>query len=224
MGPLGTKGCIITVETQNFTNRSLMIKTEVTGMNRKLLILTLFVVTIGVVYFFTGSGIAPANAQTDEQKMPEVIVLGKDAKLGQVTFNHVKHNGGAYNITPGTAIACISCHHTAQPASEIVKHPPLATAWPADRTTTLTGELFAKGAKAAGVAACRDCHSRADMKPKLLDKIPEVKHEGSAALISLNNQQALHRTCIGCHTEVKKTLPASKAPVQAQCMMCHKKA
>ncbi|HTH51004.1 MAG TPA: hypothetical protein VL501_03675, partial [Pyrinomonadaceae bacterium] len=40
---------------------------------------------------------APALAQT----MPDVIILGKDAKLGQVTFNHAKHNGGAYNITPG---------------------------------------------------------------------------------------------------------------------------
>ena len=40
-------------------------------------------------------------------KMPEVVTLGKDAKLGQVTFNHVKHNGGTYNITPGTPIACI---------------------------------------------------------------------------------------------------------------------
>ena len=33
-----------------------------------------------------------------QPKMPEVITLGKDAKLGQVTFNHVKHNGGTYSI------------------------------------------------------------------------------------------------------------------------------
>ncbi len=161
--------------------------------------------------------------KADEQKMPEVIVLGKDAKLGQVTFSHAKHNGGTYSITPGSPIACISCHHTAQPAAEIAKHAPLKTAWPADRTTSLTAELFAKDAKAAGVAGCRECHARTGEKPKLLDAIPEIKHEGSPALITLNNMTALHRTCAGCHGEVRKTVATSKGPIQTQCTMCHKK-
>lgn len=161
--------------------------------------------------------------KADEQKMPEVIVLGKDAKLGQVTFSHAKHNGGTYNITPGSAIACISCHHTAQPVAEILKHAPLKTAWPSDRTTSLTAELFAKDAKAAGVAGCRECHARTGEKPKLLDAIPEIKHEGSPALITVNNMTAFHRTCAGCHGEVRKTLPLSKGPIQTQCTMCHKK-
>src|SRR6187200_2744585 len=77
-------------------------------------------------------------------KMPEVIVLAKDNKLGTVTFNHVSHNGGKYSIDGTGPIACIECHHTAQPAAEVVKHPPLKTSWPADRTTTLTSELFTK--------------------------------------------------------------------------------
>lgn len=161
--------------------------------------------------------------KADEQKMPEVIVLGKDAKLGQVTFSHAKHNGGTYSITPGSPIACTSCHHTAQPASEIAKHPPLKTAWPTDRATSLTAELFAKDAKAAGVAGCRECHARTGEKPKLLDAIPEIKHEGSPALITMNNMTAFHRTCAGCHGEVRKTLPLSKGPIQTQCTMCHKK-
>ena len=174
------------------------------------------------IVYFAGSGYI--NAQTQEvQKMPEVVMLGKDAKLGQVTFNHIKHNGGTYTITPGTPIACTTCHHTARPAAEIAKNPPLKTAWPADRTTTLTQELFDKDPKAAGVAACRDCHAREKEKPKLLDKIPEIKHEGSAALMTMTNMQAFHRTCAGCHGEVRKTVPASKGPIQTQCMMCHKK-
>lgn len=170
-----------------------------------------------------GSGRASAQ-QADEPKMPDVVILGKDAKLGQVTFNHVKHNGGTYNITPGTPIACTSCHHTAQPAAEVAKYPPLKTAWPADRATSLTAELFAKDARAAGVAACRECHARTGEKPKLLPAIPEIKHEGSAALITMNNMQAMHRTCAGCHSEVRKSVPLSKAPIQTQCMLCHKKA
>jgi hypothetical protein len=162
--------------------------------------------------------------QAEDPKMPEVVMLGKDAKLGQITFNHVKHNGGTYNITPGTTIACISCHHTARPAAEVAKFPPLKTAWPTDRTTILTAELFKSDPKGAGVASCRDCHARTGEKPKLLGTIPEIKHEGSPVLISVTNMQAFHRTCVGCHTEVRKTLPLSKGPTQMQCTMCHKKA
>lgn len=167
-------------------------------------------------------GFAQVTTQ-DEIKMPEVIVLGKDAKLGQVTFNHVKHNGGTYSIDGTGPIACIECHHAAQPASELVKHPPLRTAWPTDRTTTLTSELFAKDPKAAGVAACRSCHARAGETPKFIDKIPEIKHESSTALISLTNQNAFHRNCAGCHTEAAKQKKGLKGPTTMQCTACHKR-
>ena len=156
-------------------------------------------------------------------KMPEVIVLGKDAKLGSVTFNHVSHNGGKYSIDGTGPIACIECHHTAQPASELAKHPPLKTSWPADRTTTLTADLFTKGPAAAGIAACRNCHARAGEIPKLLPAIPEIKHEGSTAMISLTNQQAFHRNCAGCHTEAVKQNKALKGPTTMQCTLCHKR-
>ena len=167
----------------------------------------------------------PTPAPTSEDpKMPEVVILGKDIKLGPVTFNHAKHNGGAYSISPGVPIACISCHHTARPAAEVAKFPPLKTAWPADRTTTLTAELFAKDPKGAGVAACRDCHARQGEKPKLLDAIPEIKHEASTTLMTMTNMAAFHRTCTVCHAEVKKTVRLSKGPTQMQCVLCHKKA
>src|SRR5215207_741662 len=65
-----------------------------------------------------------------DSKMPEVVVLGKDAKLGSVTFNHVSHNGGKYSIDGTGPIACIECHHVAQPAADVAKHPPLKTSWP----------------------------------------------------------------------------------------------
>lgn len=170
---------------------------------------------------------SPLRAQTadqDEIKMPEVIILGKDAKLGQVTFNHVNHNGGKYSIDGTGPIACIECHHTAQPASELAKHPPLKTAWPADRTTTLTAELFAKDPKGAGIAACRDCHARTGMTPKLIEKIPEIKHESSTAIITLTNLQAFHRNCAGCHTTAAKANKDLKGPTAMQCTVCHKKA
>lgn len=183
------------------------------------------VVFAGAIMFSIGDGWGGRThaQQADDPKMPEVVILGKDAKLGQVAFSHVKHNGGTYTITPGTPIACTTCHHTARPAAEFAKLAPLKTSWPADRTTTLTAEVFAKDPKGAGVASCRDCHARADQKPKLLDKIPEIKHEGSAAAMTMTNMQAFHRTCSGCHGEVRKTVPLSKGPIQTQCIMCHKK-
>lgn len=187
----------------------------------------------GTVTVFLGIGIAAVafdmsavtgSAQTMQTKtMPEVIILGKDAKLGQITFNHVKHNGGTYSIDSTGKIACIACHHTAQPASDLAKHPPLKTAWPADRTTVLTSELFTKDPTAAGVAACRDCHAKVNTKPKLIADIPVIKHEASPALITLTNQSAFHRACDGCHVEVLNTRPDSKVPKATQCTACHKR-
>lgn len=182
------------------------------------------VVVIGLISFNAAPTSLLTQAQVaQDKKMPEVIVMGKDAKLGSVTFNHVSHNGGKYSIDGTGPIACAECHHTAQPASELAKHPPLKTAWPADRATTLTAELFAKDPVTAGVAACRDCHARAGETPKLMAAIPELKHEGSTAMISLTNQQAMHRNCAGCHTEAAKQNKALKAPTTMQCTVCHKR-
>lgn len=187
------------------------------------LLFTTSILFLGLVFVLTETGPIASAQQDDTPKMPEVIILGEQTKLGKVIFNHVKHNGGAYNIDKMSPIACVSCHHAAQPDSEIAKHPPLKTSWPAGRTTTLTSELFSKDPRGSGVVSCRECHSPAGTKPKLIAAIPEIKHEGSPALISLNNQQAFHRACIGCHTEVKKSFPASKGPTQMQCTFCHKK-
>lgn len=193
---------------------------------KKYIILSIMSALLGVGLLFVASeltGIHSSAQKADDPKMPEVVILAKDAKLGQVTFNHIKHNGGAYAVEKGTPIACITCHHTGRPAAEIAKFPPLKTAWPADRTTTLTADLFAKDPKGAGVAACRDCHARAEQKPKLLDAIPQIKHEKDAAPVTMNNMQAFHRACTVCHADVKKTVPASTGPTQMQCTVCHKK-
>jgi hypothetical protein len=191
-------------------------------------VLTFLAVAVTAFYLSVSvdrSSSVNAQVQTAQvQTIPEVIILGKDAKLGEITFNHVKHNGGTYSIDGTGPIACIECHHTAQPASELAKHPPLKTSWPADRTTTLTADLFKKDPAAAGVAACRSCHARAGEVPTLLPAIPEIKHESSTAIVTMTNMQAFHRNCAGCHTEVKKTKPDMKGPTAMQCTLCHKKA
>jgi len=161
----------------------------------------------------------------DGKKPPETIVLAKEAKLGQVTFNHLKHFTEKRSPDGTKQLACVDCHHTAQPAAEAVKHPPHKTAWPADRTTTLTAELLEKD-PATVVNDCTDCHARADTKPKLLPEIPSLKFEGNAEPTVLINQQAFHRSCGGCHDEVVKARPAidPAPPTSKKCTTCHKKA
>lgn len=174
---------------------------------------------LGLIVLVSGAVIRTTSSQT---KVPETIVLAKESKLGQVTFNHLKHiteNRGADLKSP---IACVDCHHTAQPATEAAKHPPHKTAWPADRTTTLTAELVEKD-PATVVNACTDCHARTDTKPKLLPEIPTVKFEGAAEPTVMNNQQAFHHACGDCHDAVAKVKPDSTGPTSKKCTTCHKK-
>ena len=156
------------------------------------------------------------------KKPPESIVLAKESKLGQVAFNHLKHITENRSGDLKSPVACVECHHTAQPVAEALKHPPHKTVWPADRTTTLTAELLDKDANALA-AVCTDCHARVDTKPKLLPEIPTVKFEGASEPTVMTNQQAFHRNCGDCHDAVAKIKPDSAGPTSKKCTTCHKK-
>jgi cytochrome c553 len=186
-------------------------------------ILSLFMFSILILAMEPGSR-AHVSAQ-DGKKPPDTVVLAKEAKLGQVTFNHLDHITKNRSADGTKAIACVECHHTAQPASEAVKHPPHKTVWPADRTTTLTADLFEKDPSAPAVNICTDCHARADTKPKLLPAIPQLKYEGSEEATVLTNQQAFHRACGTCHDAAVKARPdlAPPPPTSKKCVACHKK-
>jgi hypothetical protein len=165
-----------------------------------------------------------SNASVQEGKKPQdVYMLAPSAKLGPVKFSHTDHITKNRSVDGTKPIACVECHHTAQPLSEAVKHPPHKTVWPADRTTTLTADLFEKDPSAPPVNVCTDCHARAEEKPKLLPALPQIKVEGSAEPVVLNNQQAFHRNCGGCHDEVAKTGREITAPTSKKCVACHKK-
>lgn len=196
-------------------------------MKRLVFVLAIFAIYVALMFgSHVSAFIKTPPAASQEQggkKPPDILTLGTDAKLGQVTFNHTKHITENRSIDGTKPIDCIECHHTAQPASEVAKHPPLKTAWPADRTTTLTAATV-KDMKDADVLACRSCHARQGQVPKTMPAIPEIKHESSAAMITLTNQQAFHRNCASCHDEVVKHKPTAKAPKTTQCTMCHKKA
>ena len=186
-------------------------------------ILAVFVFTILLLAVASSTNI-DVSAQ-DAKKTPETIILAKEAKLGPVTFNHLAHATQNRSADGTKPIACVECHHTAQPASEAVKHPPHKTVWPADRTTTLTAELLEKDPSAPAVNICTDCHARAETKPKLLPEIPKLKYEGSDEPTVLTNQQAFHRACGGCHDAAVKARPdlAPQPPTSKKCVVCHKK-
>ncbi|PYS22454.1 MAG: hypothetical protein DMF72_13545 [Acidobacteria bacterium] len=185
---------------------------------------TVFRFAVFITLLVLASSLA-INKTSSQTRMPDTIVLAKEAKLGQVTFNHMKHATETRSPDGAKQIACVDCHHTAQPAAEALKHPPHKTVWPADRTTTLTMELLEKNA-ATVVNVCTDCHARADAKPKLLPEIPSVKFEGSAEPTLMTNQQAFHRSCGACHDEVVKARPTldPPPPTSKKCTACHKKA
>ena len=189
-------------------------------------VLVIFVFCVGLAVGHGPSTIksdAAKAATQDGHKPRDVYTLATESKLGTVAFSHVNHTTKNRTLDGTGQMACVECHHTAQPASEVVKHPPLKTVWPADRTTTLTADLFEKDPKAPEVVVCRDCHARADTKPKLSPEIPQIKFEGGTALITLTNQQAFHRSCAGCHDEVVKTRKDVNPPTSKKCTSCHKK-
>ncbi|MEW6128564.1 MAG: cytochrome c3 family protein [Acidobacteriota bacterium] len=193
-------------------------------MKRVKAFITMALFTGLILGAYDSSFFATLTAQAqDATKMPDVVKLAKDNKLGPVTFSHTNHTTKNYNLEGNGPVACIECHHTAQPAAEAAKNPPLKTAWPADRTTTLTADLFQKDPKAAGVASCNNCHVKTGETPKLVPAIPQIQPEGASAPLTLNNQMAFHRNCAGCHDKVLKARPDAKAPGMQKCAACHKK-
>lgn len=186
----------------------------------KILIVCLATLICIMLIASTSENVNRVSAQ-DTKKLPDAMTLAADAKLGAVKFSHTDHVTKNRSIE-GSVMTCIECHHTSQPAAEAAKHPPLKTAWPADRTTSLTTELVAKDANAVG-GLCRDCHARADTKPKLLPAIPQIKLEVGTELVTLNNQQAFHRNCAGCHDEIVKTNKDLNPPTSKKCIACHKR-
>jgi hypothetical protein len=183
-------------------------------------ILAAFIVSILLV---SGTSTLTSGVSAQDGKHPpEKVTLAADAKLGPVAFNHADHITKNRSVDGAGKIACVECHHTAEPAAEALKRtPPHKTVWPADRTTTLTADLFEKDPNAPPVNDCRDCHARADTKPKLIAEIPQIK--GETDPIILTNQQAFHRNCGSCHDAVLKARPDAAAPGSKKCTTCHKK-
>lgn len=188
-------------------------------------VFTILAASIFAILLFSGAATLTSDViAQDGKKPPDKITLGADAKLGPVAFNHTDHFTKNRSVDGTAKIACVECHHTAQPLADALKlkNPPHKIVWPADRTTTLTAELLEKDPNAPPVNDCSDCHARTDTKPKLLPEIPQIK--GETDPIILTNQQAFHRTCGACHDAVLKARPNATAVGSKKCTTCHKRA
>jgi hypothetical protein len=159
------------------------------------------------------------QAPKDEYKLSTDSKKDK-AKSLSVPFSHLNHSTKNYSVDGTKPISCAECHHTDQPAAEAAKHPPLKTAYPADRTVTLTAET-AKDAKTPAVQACRACHSQEGEKPKLMDAIAEVTYEGDSDPTVLTNEEAYHRNCNSCHDQAVEKRKIATAPTSNECIKCH---
>src|SRR5205085_4935219 len=170
----------------------------------------------------SGAGALVADAKTPQ----DVYKLSTDSKKDKakslpVTFSHVNHaTNKDYSIDGTKVVGCVECHHTDQPASEAAKHPPLKSAYPADRTVTLTAETI-KDAKTPEVHTCRECHAQEGDKPKLLDANPEVTYEGDTDPTVLTNEEAYHRNCNSCHDQATEKRKLTTAPTTNECLKCH---
>jgi cytochrome c553 len=171
------------------------------------------------------AGLASGRTASFDGRTPQkTYVLSKDSKNPKgapVPFNHETHSTKNYNIDGTAPIGCVECHHTDQPAAEAAKRPPLKTAHPADRTTTLTADLLSKDAAAPDVLSCRACHEQEGKKPRLLAENPPVTYEGDTDPTILNNEEAYHRNCNTCHDLAVEKRPALKIPTSQQCTQCH---
>lgn len=169
----------------------------------------------------SGSASLAVQAQTmkDEYKLSTDSKKDKSKSL-PLTFSHLTHSTKNYSVDGKSTIACIECHHTDQPAAEAAKHPPLKTADPADRTTTLTAETV-KDPKNPVVRGCRDCHAQEGDKPKFGDAIPEITYEGDTDPTVLTNEEAYHRNCNTCHDAATQQRKLTTAPTGNECLKCH---
>lgn len=185
----------------------------------------------GYVALGLGCGNLNPNSATtalalDGRTPAKTYVLSKDAKKDvkkalPVPFSHENHSTKNYNVEGTGPITCVECHHTDQPASEAAKRPPLKTAHPADRATTLTADLLSKDTKAPDVPSCRACHQQEGAKPKLLAENPSVTYEGETDPTVLANEEAYHRNCNICHDLAVEKRPGLKIPTSQKCIECH---
>ena len=74
----------------------------------------LSIVACGIIVFSGSNTVSNASAQ-EGRKPKDEMILGPYAKLGGVKFSHLDHITKNRSVDGTKPIACVECHHTAQP-------------------------------------------------------------------------------------------------------------
>jgi len=157
------------------------------------------------------------QAPKESKEQPKKVTLDADSlddKWGAVAFDHETHSLKNYNPDGKSVTSCVECHHTDQPKDKLKA--PLVTS---ERTVVLTAALL-KDAAAAPVKTCRACHLQAgdDSKP-----LPVITKDSKQ--VKMDNENAYHINCFGCHDAAIKAKPELATKISGSdpkgCVKCH---
>jgi len=165
------------------------------------------------------NSVAPVTQQApkESKEQPKKVTLDADSlddKWGEVAFDHETHSLKNYNPDGKSVTSCVECHHTDQPKDNLKA--PLVTS---ERTVVLTAALL-KDAAAAPVKTCRACHLQAgdDSKP-----LPVITKDSKQ--VKMDNENAYHINCFGCHDAAIKAKPELATKISGSdpkgCVKCH---
>ncbi len=153
----------------------------------------------------------------ESKEQPKKVTLDADSlddKWGAVAFDHETHSLKNYNPEGKSVTSCVECHHTDQPKENLKA--PLVTS---ERNVVMTAALL-KDAAAAPVKTCRACHLQAgdDSKP-----LPVITRDGKQ--VKMDNENAYHINCFGCHDAAIKAKPELATKISGSdpkgCVKCH---
>ena len=167
----------------------------------------------------TSHSVASVTQQVpkESKEQPKKVTLDADSlddKWGAVAFDHETHSLKNYNPDGKSVTSCVECHHTDQPKENLKA--PLVTS---ERTVALTAAVL-KDAAAAPVKTCRACHLQAgdDSKP-----LPVITKDGKQ--VKMDNENAYHINCFGCHDAAIKAKPELATKISGSdpkgCVKCH---
>ena len=188
-------------------------------MKSRSLLIALFALMALALFTGASRGLAFLNQDIpkESKEQPKKVKLAADSlddKWGEVAFDHETHSLKNYNPDGKTVTSCVECHHTDQPKENLKA--PLVTS---ERGVVLTAEVL-KYAAAGPVKACRTCHLQAgdDSKP-----LPVVTKDGKQ--VKVDNENAYHLNCFGCHDAAIKAKPELAAKISGSdpkgCVKCH---
>src|SRR5437762_12594465 len=177
------------------------------------------ILSFTAVTIVSSAALSTASQQIpkESKEQPTKVKLATDSvddKWGEVAFDHANHTTKNYSIDGKSLINCVECHHTDQPKENLKA--PLVTS---ERSVVLTAAVL-KDAAATPVKTCRACHLQAgdDSKP-----LPVITKDGKQ--VKMDNENAYHINCFGCHDAAIKAKPELAQKISGSdpkgCNKCH---